>query len=136
MPPPKVFPLVEEAIGAGLGKPRETADSAGRELDAIWNMVLPVAIVRALARSEVEQLAGEPGDGDIAGVLILELDQAALPAAVAKRFPLLRRHFMEELLLPERRISVPPAGHIFGRSSAARPFLLFCRLVSWHSTGS
>ena len=90
---------------------------------------MPVAIVRALARSEVEQLAGEPGDGDIAGVLILELDQAALPAAVAKRFPFLRRHFMEGLLLPERRISVPPAGHIFGRSTAARPFLLFCRLV-------
>ena len=135
MPPAKVFTLVEEAIGAGLGKPRETADIAGRKLDTIRDMVLPVAVVRASARSEVEQLAGEPGDGDIAGILILELDQAALPAAVAKRFPFLRRHFMKALLLPERRIFARSAGHIFGRSIAAGSFLLFCGLVSWHSTG-
>ena len=98
-------------------------------------MLLPVAVVRALARSEIEQLAGEPGDGDFAGILILELDQTALPAAVAERFPFVRRHVVEGLALPERRIFAPLFGHIFGRSIARGPFLLFCRLVSWHSTG-
>jgi hypothetical protein len=37
-----------------------------------------------------------------AGILILELHQAATGAAVAKGFPLLGRHFPELFLLPER----------------------------------
>ena len=84
MPPPKVFTLVEEAIGAGLGEPPKTADIVGRKFHAIENMVLPVRVVRALARSKIEQLAGEPRDGDFASILIFELDQTALPAAVAE----------------------------------------------------
>src|SRR6516165_11303717 len=135
MPPPEVFALVEEAIGAGLGKPSNAADNAGGQLHAIGDMLLPVAVVRAPARSKIEQLAGKPGYGDLAGILILELDQAALSAAVAERFPLLRRHASKGFALPERRIFVPRPGDIFGAGLAAGPFLLFCRLVSWHSTG-
>ena len=135
MPPPKVLTLIEEAIGTGLGEPPKTADIAGSKFHAIENMLLPVSVVRALARSKIEQLAGEPRDGDFACILIFELDKAALPAAVAKRFPFLCRHFIEGLALPERHVSIPRRGHIFGRSVAGSPFLLFCRLVSWHSTG-
>ena len=135
MPPAKIVTLVEKAIGTGLGEPREAADIAGREFHAVRDVVLPVAVVRALARSKIEQLAGEPGDGDFAGIFILKLDQTALPAAVAERFPLRCRHFIQGFGLPKRLISVPRLRHIFGRSVAAGPFLLFCRLVSWHSTG-
>ena len=135
VPPPKIVTLIEEAIGTGLGEPPKTADITGREFNAVGDMVLPVVVVRAPAGSKIEQLAGQTRDGDFASIFILELDQTALPTAVAERFPFRWGHLIQGFGLPKRLISIPRLRHIFERSVAAGPFLLFCRLVSWHSTG-
>jgi hypothetical protein len=71
-----------------------------------------VAIVLAARRAEVEQLAGDVGRIDLAGVLVLDLVQAALAAAVAERFPFGAIESLERKL-PE--FSPPARGRGRGR---------------------
>jgi hypothetical protein len=105
MPPGERPPRCDQPIGTCRRKPIEFTDIAGRELDAIRNPFGAVVIVAAAAASRIEKLAGKVGEKDAPGVLILELDQAASPAAVAERLPLLRRHFEQRLRLPEGLVS-------------------------------
>ena len=44
-------------------------------------------ILSAVTVLSIEQAAGDACIGDLASVFILELVEAALPAAIAKRFP-------------------------------------------------
>src|SRR5690606_5020583 len=60
-----------------------------------------VGIVAAAATLRVEQPAGDAGPVDFAGILVLQLGQAAFAAAVAKRFPFGRAHRLERLGFPE-----------------------------------
>ena len=54
-----------------------------RQPHAIGNTPVTARIVDAFTRLAVEQLAADIGEMNLARVLVLELDQAATPAAVA-----------------------------------------------------
>jgi hypothetical protein len=60
-----------------------------------------MGIVGALAAVLVEQMTGDIGVVDGAGVLVLVLGNAALGAAIAERLPLRRAHLLERDALPE-----------------------------------
>ena len=45
---------------------------------------MPVRVILAPALSDIEKLAGDPGQIDVTGVLVFQLQQAAPPAAVAQ----------------------------------------------------
>ena len=72
------------------------------DADAIVHETVTFGVVGASARRGVEQAAGECCVVDFAGVFILELEQAAAAATVAKRFPLVLRHLRQGFALPER----------------------------------
>ena len=82
MPPVEVTTLGDEPVGAGRRQPRQLPHVGGSEPDAIRHFGLPTGIVRAAARRLVEQPAGDVRPRDLARILILELVQAAAPAAV------------------------------------------------------
>ena len=94
-------PLGETAIGARLRQPEQVRHVFGRDRGAVAHALLAVWIVAAAAGVRIEQAAAEPRQVDVGGVLVLDLDQAALAAAVAQRFPLLAGHRGERLCLPE-----------------------------------
>jgi hypothetical protein len=60
-----------------------------------------MAVVGAAAAFGVEQLAGDVGVMDAAGVLVFQLHQAAARAAVANALKLPRGHLRERLGAPE-----------------------------------
>jgi hypothetical protein len=64
-----------------------------------------MGVVAAAARLAVEQFAADVGVMDLAAVFVLQLDEAAAGAAVAQRLPLRRRHLVERLDAPKRRIA-------------------------------
>ena len=74
---------------------------SGTQYDAIGYAGLAVGVVPAATGAEVEQAAGHVCMIDGARIHVLELDQAALGAAVAEGFPLVRRHVLESLRVPE-----------------------------------
>lgn len=102
MPPAKVTPLVEQAVGASFRKPVQTPDAGWRQLDAIWNMAMPVFIIGTPTGAEVQELASKARYGYLARIVILKLYETALSAAVAQSFPLIRRHFAQLLGFPKR----------------------------------
>ena len=106
MPPIEIPAFCQEAVGAGRRKPGERPDRLRREADAVRHLRLPVLVVAAAAAGPVEQRAADIGVGDLARILVLELDEAAAGAAVAKALPLLRGHGLEGLAPPERRLFV------------------------------
>src|SRR5690606_2771078 len=75
-----------------------------RQAQAVGHALGAAKIVGAPAQLGIEQPASDAGEVDIAGILVLELGQAALAAAVAERFPLRRRHRLQRLGFPERLI--------------------------------
>jgi site-specific recombinase XerD len=56
---------------------------------AIRHLAAAVLVIGAARAAQVQQLAGDIGHVDVAGVLILHLVEAALAATVAQRFPFL-----------------------------------------------
>lgn len=56
---------------------------------------MPLGIGAAPTRTYVEEPAGETRLNPFAGINIFQLDETALPAAVAKRFPLLRGQLLQ-----------------------------------------
>ena len=88
----EIVPLGQRRPPSAGGRRRSTAAIPARrawpvELDAIGDQLLAVGIIGALAGAAIEQLAGDIGREQLAGVVILELVQAAAPATVAQRFP-------------------------------------------------
>ena len=88
VPPIEVAPLLHEPVGAGRRQPGEAAHALRRELHAIRHEAAAVLVVLAAAALPVEQLAGDVGPGDLAGVDVFQLVQTAPPAPIAERFPL------------------------------------------------
>lgn len=108
VPPVQVAAVGEEPVGAGRRQPGDAAHRARREPHAVAHLLLPVLVVAAAAALRVEQPAGDVGEEGRARALLLQLVEAAAPAAVAQAFPFARAHLLERLAPPERGFGV---GH-------------------------
>lgn len=122
MPPEKITALANETIGTAFWQPGKPTQLMRREFDAIGDAAVPIGVIGAAAGPKIKKLAGEPRDGDVATVFIFELDEAALGAAVAKRFPFLRRHLFKRLGLPELFSPLIGAGDVQGTMRNPSPF--------------
>jgi hypothetical protein len=60
-----------------------------------------IVVILATAGADIEQFAGNLGVEQLARILVFQLDQAALGAAVAERFPLVSRHLVKPLGTPK-----------------------------------
>jgi len=95
-PEPVVVPVGDAPVGAGRRQPNDSVDVPGRQPHAVLHLGGPVRVVPAAAGFAIEQPAAyvrEIGARGIVGVL--ELHQAAAPAAVAEALPLGIRHFRQ-----------------------------------------
>ena len=101
VPPVEVVALGQETVGAGVGQPREAAHGLGRQAHAIGNLGLAVRVVAAAAGLVVKEGAAHIGVHHLGRILVLELDKAAAPAAVAQALPLVEVHGFERLQAPE-----------------------------------
>src|SRR5208283_160239 len=103
MPVRQVLVFRNQTIGAGDGEPSQRANGRRRQLDTVRNPAGAARIVAASTSLGVEQGAADIGEMNGAGVLVLQLDEAAAGAAVAQALPLRLRHLVERLGFPERR---------------------------------
>ena len=120
VPPVEVAALGNQAVGAGAWQPVDGAHVLWRQPDAIGHARQPVGIVRAATGRAVEQATADARPVDLAGILVLELRQAALAAAVAKRFPLRGAHRLKRRRLPERLFHDAACGARRARRQARR----------------
>ena len=102
MPPVERLTGRELAVSARRRQPIERARVAGPRARRNRVRAGDAAVTRAAAAVAIEQLAGDVGVRDLARRFVLKLLQAAAPAAVAERFPLLRCQLRELLALPKR----------------------------------
>ena len=112
-----------QPVGAGPGSQSSPSRLLAIELHAIGDPLLPVLVIEAAAVATVEQLARDIGRIEQARLLVLELVDAAAPAAVAQRLPLAAVECAERLF-PEWRLGrsfeVEPCSAKPGRSSGIR----------------
>lgn len=101
MPSRQGLPLRQQAIGAGGGQPVELGNLVVGDLQAVRLFFKAVAVVGALAGLGIEQVAGDVGEHQLLGVLVDQLVQAALAAAVAQGLPLGHGHLLQALHLPK-----------------------------------
>ena len=101
VPVRQILALGLQAVGAGLGHPVELLHQVGVEREAGGHQHRALGVASAARGVAIEQLAGDVGVEDLFGVFILKLEQAAAPAAVAQRLPLLARHLGEGFCFPE-----------------------------------
>ena len=102
MPPRKVASLGDQAVGACRRQPVEAAHIVGRQANAVGDPLRPVGIVPAAPGNVVIEFAADIGEIDFARVLVLELLQAAAPAAVAKALPFGGRHLSQAFAFPKQ----------------------------------
>lgn len=102
MPLRQSFPLRQQAIGTGVRQPFEGWQILAGEFDAVRLIFETTFVVTALTGFDVQLTAGNVGEIDFIRVFIHQFMQAALPAAIAQRFPLGVSHFVESFALPER----------------------------------
>jgi hypothetical protein len=112
MPPAKVRAFIDKAVSARLGKPTQALNVPRGQLYAIGNVLLAIIIVGTAARPKIKELAGEARHGDLAGIVVLKLDKAALTTPIAKSFPLFHGHFIQAFCLPKRLGRSGGLGHI------------------------
>lgn len=105
MPGRQRFVVRAEAIGAGAREPGDILDIARGKPDAFDDIGAAVLVIAAETGLAIEQATGNICRVEIAGILILDLVQAAFSAAVAQRFPL-RTVERRERLLPEGRYPI------------------------------
>jgi hypothetical protein len=101
MPPGERTPLRAQPIGAGRRQPGKRPRQVRRELQAISHPPPAVRVIRTAAGVRVEEPTGNVGEMNRTRVLVLELDQAAAPAAVAKALPFPRIERLERLGFPK-----------------------------------
>jgi len=77
MPPIEIAALGDQFVAAARRQPVQGADVFGRQPDAVRNLGRTIRVVLAGAGARIEQFAGDMGEIDLAGILILELFQAA-----------------------------------------------------------
>ena len=88
-------------------------------------------IVPAPAGVLIEQPAGDVGPGNLAGVAVFELVQAATAAPVAQGLPFARRHLVKRLFQPER--FAPSCGRLITGWQHGNRFLkILCRDLAFH----
>ena len=102
VPPGEAFSFVQQAVGAGFGKPAKPANIIGGQGHAIGNPGGAVRVIGALAGFEIKQLAGGTGVDEFARILVFQLVQAAAAAAIAQAFPFSPAHLRKGLGFPER----------------------------------
>lgn len=102
MPLWQALPLGQQPVGTGRGQPVILGNLVMGDLQTVRLFFKAVAVIGALAGLGVEQIAGDVGEHQLVGVLVNELVQAALAAAVAQGFPLHIRHLLQGLFLPKR----------------------------------
>src|SRR5215475_3005405 len=83
MPPIKVAALRQQTICTSWRQPGDLADIVRREAYAIGDFGAAVLVIAAAAGLGVEETAADIGVIDAAGVLVLQLVEAAAPAPVA-----------------------------------------------------
>ena len=88
VPPEQVPPLCHEPVGAARRQPVDLGQRRGRERNAVRHLVAAPFVIAAAAGLQVEEAAGDVGEGKLVGVLVAQLVQAAPAAAVTQRFPL------------------------------------------------
>ncbi len=98
----KILAFGDEPIGAGDRQPAQRADDVRRQPDTIGHPTVAFVVVATAAGLRVEQPAADVGEVDIAGVFVLELDEAAAGAAVAQALPFVPVHLVQRLGAPER----------------------------------
>ncbi len=64
---------------------------------------MSVPVVAAAAGGRIKQATTKLREVNLAGILVLDLEQAALAATIAERLPLVPRHRLEALSQPEGR---------------------------------
>ena len=101
MPLWQALPLRQQAIGAGGGQPVELGNLVVGDLQAVRLFFKAVAVVGALAGLGIEQVAGHVGEHQLLGVLVDQLVQTALAAAVAQGLPLGHGHLLQAFHLPK-----------------------------------
>ena len=101
MPPIEIAALGHEFVAAARRQPVQGTDIGGRQPDAVRNQVGTVLVILSGAQPGIQQLAGNVGEIDLAGILVLELFQAAARAAVAQAFPFGAGHLLQRLGFPE-----------------------------------
>src|SRR5207237_479823 len=89
--------LRDQFVAATRRQPGQGADVLGRQADTIRNLVGTVLVILAGAQAGIEQLAGNMGEVDFPGILVLELFQAAARAAVAQALSFGAGHFLQRL---------------------------------------
>src|SRR3990172_12710150 len=104
MPPREPASVSDALIGATLRQPLELSYIVRIDHHAIRHAGMPVRVITPTARADVEKPAGEPREIDVGRILVLDLDQTALTAAVAERLPLGARHLVEPLGGPEGNV--------------------------------
>ena len=101
MPLRQALPFCQQAVGAARRQPVELGNLVEGDLQAVWLFLEAVAVVGALAGLGIEQVAGHVGEHQLLGVLVDQLVQAALAAAIAQGLPLGHGHLLQALHLPE-----------------------------------
>ena len=101
MPLWQALPLRQQAIGAGRRQPVIFGNLVVGDLQTVRLFFKAVAVVGALAGLGIEQVAGHVGEHQLLGVLVDQLVQTALAAAVAQRLPLRHGHLLQALRLPK-----------------------------------
>jgi len=88
MPRGKILALEPQPIGAAWRKPPDLGEPCQRQSYTIGHEGPASFIMRATTTASIQQSASDAGMMNFSRVLILQLDEAATPAAVAKLFPL------------------------------------------------
>lgn len=101
MPLWQALPLRQQAIGTGRRQPVIFGNLVVGDLQAVRLFFKAVAVIGALAGLGIEQVAGHVGEHQLLGVLVDQLVQAALAAAVAQGLPLRHGHLLQAFYLPK-----------------------------------
>lgn len=101
MPSRQGLPFRQQAVGTGRGQPVELGNLVVGDLQAVRLFFKAVAVVGALAGLGIEQVASHVGEHQLLGVLVDQLVQAALAAAVAQGLPLRHGHLLQAFYLPK-----------------------------------
>jgi len=128
MPPIEITALGDQLVTATGRQPVQGSHVLRREPDTVWNLVGPVRIILAGAQPGIQQSAGNMGEIDLAGILVLELLEATPRAAVAQAFPFGVGHLLQRLGFPKE--SLLARGRLGSCGHESRRFRIAVGLTS------
>lgn len=101
MPLGKITAVCEQLIGTGAWQPLETVDFLWIQNLAVFDEMDTFGVIAAAAGLGVEQATGHIRKSYFTRVLVFDFVKAALPAAIAKAFPLGAAHLREGFFFPK-----------------------------------